>query len=119
MFEEIAIVKSAIGAAFILRPKHQRTGALHDASRSIRAFEPPKVLGCGSPLPLFLLLIPWLLLGLAFVLLIPVASGATPVSFTNGIAPILSHKCISCHDEKKAKGGLRLHSYAALMAGGK
>src|SRR5439155_16870524 len=74
------------------------------------------VLECASPLALSLRLLCYLF---AAPLLYSPACDATPVSFTNDIAPILWRKCISCHDEKKAKGGLRLQTYAALMAGGK
>jgi len=73
-------------------------------------------LECASPLALSLRLLCYLF---AAPLLYSPACDATPVSFTNDIAPILWRKCISCHDEKKAKGGLRLQTYAALMAGGK
>jgi len=61
----------------------------------------------------------WLLLWFVAIFLSPLPCRSNPISFTNDIAPIFSRKCISCHDEKKAKGGLRLHTYAALLAGGK
>src|SRR5690349_14595789 len=51
--------------------------------------------------------------------IVPLIGRADSVSFTNDIAPILVQKCIACHDEKKAKGGLQLQSFAALMKGGK
>lgn len=35
------------------------------------------------------------------------------------VAPILSSKCVSCHNTKRTKGGLQLHNYAALLKGGK
>jgi uncharacterized membrane protein len=39
--------------------------------------------------------------------------------FTGIIEPIFTSKCVSCHGAEKAKGGLRLDSFAALQAGGK
>ena len=35
------------------------------------------------------------------------------------IAPILSKKCVSCHNSKNTKGGLQLHTFQALLQGGK
>jgi uncharacterized membrane protein len=35
------------------------------------------------------------------------------------IAPILSKKCVSCHNTKRTKGGLQMHTYAAFQKGGK
>lgn len=35
------------------------------------------------------------------------------------IAPILSRKCVSCHNTKKAKGGLQMHAFEAIQKGGK
>ncbi len=40
------------------------------------------------------------------------------VSFAAEVAPILSARCIACHDARTAKGKLNLGSYAALMKGG-
>ena len=54
-------------------------------------------------------LVVWL--ALAFT---PPAQAA--VSFTREVAPILVQECSACHDAKKAKGGFRLHTYAALMS---
>lgn len=45
--------------------------------------------------------------------------GGRPISFTNDIAPILVQKCTACHDEKKAKGGFQVQSFAAVLRGGK
>src|SRR6056300_169275 len=39
--------------------------------------------------------------------------------YTGIVAPILSNKCVSCHNPKKTKGGLKLHNYEALVQGGK
>lgn len=39
--------------------------------------------------------------------------------YTSVIVPILSQKCISCHNPKKTKGELQMHTYQALQIGGK
>ena len=39
--------------------------------------------------------------------------------FSRDIAPILLSECVSCHSAVKAKGGYRVHSYAALSTAGK
>lgn len=39
--------------------------------------------------------------------------------YASVIAPILSQKCISCHNPKKTKGELQMHTYQALQIGGK
>ena len=41
------------------------------------------------------------------------------VLYTNVIQPILNQKCVSCHNDKKTKGGLKMNSYDAIMKGGK
>jgi uncharacterized membrane protein len=38
--------------------------------------------------------------------------------FNQVILPILEAKCIGCHGEEKAKGKLRMHTFADLMKGG-
>ena len=38
--------------------------------------------------------------------------------YISSVAPILSARCTSCHGAEKAKGGLRLHTLAAILAGG-
>ena len=38
--------------------------------------------------------------------------------FASQILPVLKNNCTSCHGPQKAKGGLRLDSYAALFKGG-
>lgn len=38
--------------------------------------------------------------------------------FANIIQPILEDKCVSCHNTSKSKGGLKMHSMEALLAGG-
>ena len=41
------------------------------------------------------------------------------VFYTDVIQPILNQKCVSCHNDKKTKGGLKMNSYNAIMQGGK
>ncbi len=62
-----------------------------------------------------------LLLGLAVVLSAPLACAADPSAlafFEKSIRPVLVEKCVGCHGEKKAKGGLRLDTREALLKGG-
>jgi hypothetical protein len=40
------------------------------------------------------------------------------VVFTDVIMPILEAKCVSCHGAEKAKGKLRMHTFADIMKGG-
>ncbi len=42
-----------------------------------------------------------------------------PVSFRRQVAPILVKKCLACHNDRKASGGLSLATFAALERGGK
>jgi len=35
------------------------------------------------------------------------------------IAPILLKKCVSCHNTKRTKGGLQMHTFEAILKGGK
>lgn len=46
------------------------------------------------------------------------AQGQWPV-FIGVIEPILSKKCVACHGPQKAKGDLRLDTFAAVQKGGK
>jgi WD40 repeat protein len=39
--------------------------------------------------------------------------------FSRDIAPILVSECLTCHSAEKAKGGYRLHNYAAVLQPGK
>ena len=39
--------------------------------------------------------------------------------YASVIAPILSQKCVSCHNPKKTKGELQMHTYQSLQIGGK
>lgn len=43
---------------------------------------------------------------------------STQPVFAADILPVLQNKCVNCHGPEKAKGGLRLDSFAAVMAGG-
>ncbi|NBO93103.1 MAG: DUF1549 domain-containing protein, partial [Planctomycetia bacterium] len=56
--------------------------------------------------------------GLLLLLLWPVFSALASDDFEKNIRPLLVEKCQSCHGEKKAKGGLRLDSRAAMLKGG-
>ena len=44
--------------------------------------------------------------------------GASSVSFTNQVAPILTRKCLTCHGPEKSKGGFRLDTFEALLKAG-
>ncbi len=46
------------------------------------------------------------------------APAREPRLFADVIQPILGERCVSCHGEEKAKGGLRLDSLANVMKGG-
>jgi uncharacterized membrane protein len=61
------------------------------------------------------------LLGVAPAKAKPAVAGAAPVAatfYSERIVPLFDRDCISCHGPQKAKGGLRMDSYAALMKGG-
>lgn len=45
-------------------------------------------------------------------------SGRGTVSFARDVAPIFIDKCVGCHAEGDAKGGLRLDNFAAIEKGG-
>jgi uncharacterized membrane protein len=47
----------------------------------------------------------------------PRAAGDATV-YAARIAPIFTRSCVSCHNPKKIKGGLRMDTYAELMRGG-
>ena len=55
--------------------------------------------------------------GIAIVLASCLPSLAA-VDFRKEIQPIIESTCLSCHNEAKAEGGLRLDSLAAATAGG-
>jgi len=49
-----------------------------------------------------------------------ISAGQTgEVSFAADVLPIFEQSCTHCHGSSRQNGGLRLDSYAALMAGGK
>jgi mono/diheme cytochrome c family protein len=48
----------------------------------------------------------------------PATTAAGPVDFAKQVRPILEANCLKCHGADKHKGGLRLDSRAALLAGG-
>ena len=41
------------------------------------------------------------------------------VSFRDTVALILAKKCLGCHGDRKASGGLNMASFASLKRGGK
>ena len=47
------------------------------------------------------------------------ATPARPVDYSSQIKPILTEHCVSCHGAAKPRGGLRLDTAAAALAGGK
>ena len=49
----------------------------------------------------------------------PSPSHSDTVSFRRQVAPILVKKCLGCHDDRKASGGLSMATFAALEHGGK
>ncbi len=49
----------------------------------------------------------------------PATSAAKPVDYTTEIKPLLTRHCITCHGAAKPRGGLRLDTAAAALAGGK
>ncbi len=49
----------------------------------------------------------------------PASSAAKPVDYTSQVKPILTRHCVTCHGAAKPRGGLRLDTAAAALAGGK
>jgi hypothetical protein len=47
----------------------------------------------------------------------PPAAAVAPPNFAADVLPVLNRRCVECHGVSKKSGGLRLDSYAALMAG--
>ncbi|MFO0936430.1 MAG: DUF1549 domain-containing protein [Gemmataceae bacterium] len=45
-------------------------------------------------------------------------AGPPEVDFEKTVRPLLAAKCWGCHDDKKQKGGLQLHSREAMLLGG-
>ena len=52
-------------------------------------------------------------------LLIPALVSTPGADFSRDIAPILQSKCLTCHSAEKAKGGYRVHTFAAVLRPGK
>jgi uncharacterized membrane protein len=48
-----------------------------------------------------------------------VVLSAEPVVYVDIVAPILERRCLSCHQQGKTKGGLRMDTYDMLVKGGK
>lgn len=48
-----------------------------------------------------------------------VASTKEEASFASNVLPIFQENCTRCHGSSRQSGGLRLDSYAVLIAGGK
>jgi uncharacterized membrane protein len=46
-------------------------------------------------------------------------AAASQVSFSKDVLPILQSRCVSCHGGEKTSNGLKMTSYAELMAGSK
>lgn len=61
---------------------------------------------------------PRLLIALPLVLVALTNVSAAELDFARDVLPILQRSCFECHGEKKAAGGLRLDSAAALAKGG-
>lgn len=55
---------------------------------------------------------------LATATLVTQAALAAPVSFSKQLAPILADKCLTCHQEKKAKGRYRVDTFEQLLKAG-
>ncbi|MFO0951363.1 MAG: c-type cytochrome domain-containing protein [Isosphaeraceae bacterium] len=47
------------------------------------------------------------------------ADAPKPVGFRENVAPILVRKCLGCHNDRKASGGLNMSTFALLKKGGK
>jgi len=52
-----------------------------------------------------------------FTLVLREGQGA-PVSFVKELVPILADQCVTCHEEKKAKGDYRVDNYEGLLKAG-
>jgi hypothetical protein len=63
-------------------------------------------------------------LGLVLIGLAPAARGAAdahdgpPVDFAEEVAPLLTERCVACHNGGQAKGGLDLSTARSARAGG-
>jgi len=52
-------------------------------------------------------------------LMMALRPGPGPVSFKADVAPILAAKCLGCHNDRKASGGLNMKTFALLKKGGR
>ncbi len=52
------------------------------------------------------------------LLLVTVQASAAPVDYARDIKPLFAAHCVSCHGPAKAKGGLRLDTFAGVKKGG-
>ncbi|RBP46511.1 anaphase-promoting complex subunit 4 [Roseimicrobium gellanilyticum] len=59
-----------------------------------------------------------LILPALLLLQMQAAVHAAPVSFTRDLAPILADKCVTCHEEKKAKGRYRVDTFELVGKAG-
>jgi hypothetical protein len=48
---------------------------------------------------------------------VPTQASAVTVSFANDVMPIIESRCINCHGGQRVEKGLKLGSYADVMAG--
>lgn len=61
---------------------------------------------------------PALPLILLLILAVSAPSSGAPVSFSRDLAPILADKCLTCHEEKKAKGQYRVDTFELVGEAG-
>ncbi len=57
-------------------------------------------------------------LSLALAAMPALVFAADPVDFTKQVKPVLEQHCVRCHGAEQKKGGLRLHTHEAALAGG-
>ena len=50
---------------------------------------------------------------------IALVANSWAADFSTDIAPVLMSECLTCHNAEKAKGGYRVHNFAALLQPGK
>ena len=60
----------------------------------------------------------WLAMLLLVFFSVSPSPAAEKVSFSRDVAPVLLQKCQACHGARKAKGALRVDSFARLLVGG-
>jgi WD40 repeat protein len=53
-----------------------------------------------------------------FLLALPAARGAGPVTFETDVKPVLRKHCLTCHNAERPRGELDLSTRAAVLAGG-